>query len=134
MNTKANETDRDVLKRVMSEPSFEAVKRAAIRENRKRELGASLCAAMGATDEEVAEIEALASDHSVLHWPGILRIIQRMRNAEASADHAWQRVEAGDRRYESLERDYLAAQQSHRNNRNELKPTGTKRGQIGLVR
>jgi hypothetical protein len=87
------ETDKDVLKRIMAEPTFNAAKEAAIRENRKREFAASLSAAMGATDEEVAEIEALASARSVLHWPGILRIIQRMRNAEASADHAWQRVE-----------------------------------------
>ena len=102
MTKLATETDKEVLKRVMAEPTFAAVREAAIRENRQREFGASLSTAMGATDKEVAEIEALASERSVLHWAGIIRIIQRMRNAEASADEGWKRAEENAQEAEKL--------------------------------
>lgn len=36
MSGQANETDKEILKRVMSEPTFEAVKKAMLRENAKR--------------------------------------------------------------------------------------------------
>jgi hypothetical protein len=35
-----------------------------------------------ATDEEVDEIERLASSHTILHWPTLLRLINRLRRAE----------------------------------------------------
>lgn len=35
-----------------------------------------------ATDEEVAEIDALAKSRSVLHWPALIRTINRMKAAE----------------------------------------------------
>lgn len=37
-----------------------------------------------ASDDEVAEIERLASSNSVLHWAALLRLIARMRRAEAA--------------------------------------------------
>lgn len=37
MSSKTKETDKDVLRRIMSEPTFEAVKEAAKRENARRE-------------------------------------------------------------------------------------------------
>jgi hypothetical protein len=64
---------------------------------------------IGATDEEVAEIEALASSHTVLHWAALLRLIHRMRNAEASADYAWQRADVYDKRAQSFEPDLMKA-------------------------
>jgi hypothetical protein len=36
------------------------------------------------TDDEVSEIELLASKRSVLHWPALLKLIERMRKAEAA--------------------------------------------------
>lgn len=36
MSAKQSETDKEILKRVMSEPTFEKVREAAIRENAKR--------------------------------------------------------------------------------------------------
>jgi hypothetical protein len=35
-----------------------------------------------ATDAEVAEIERLARDHSVMHWPTLMRLINRLRMTE----------------------------------------------------
>lgn len=35
-----------------------------------------------ATDEEVAHLERLCNEHSVLHWPMLLRLINRLRKAE----------------------------------------------------
>ena len=64
---------------------------------------------IGATDEEVAEIEALASSRTVLHWATLLRLIHRMRNAEASADYAWQRADTYDKRAQSFEPDLMKA-------------------------
>lgn len=112
---KLKESDKEILKRIMSEPTFAKIRETAIAENQKRKESAGECLrnAMGATDEEVAEIESLAQSSSVLHWAGILRIIQRMRNAEASADHAWQRVEAGDKRAQSFEADMIEWQGHH---------------------
>ena len=36
-----------------------------------------------ATDEEVNNLEMLAREHSVMHWPELLRLINRLRQAEA---------------------------------------------------
>ena len=36
-----------------------------------------------ATDEEVNNLEKLAREHSVMHWPELLRLINRLRQAEA---------------------------------------------------
>lgn len=36
-----------------------------------------------ATDEEIKEIEILARSRGIFHWGGIVRIINRLRKAEA---------------------------------------------------
>jgi hypothetical protein len=41
-----------------------------------------------AFDAEIAEIRALAGSRSVMHWPGILRIINRLETAERERDEA----------------------------------------------
>jgi hypothetical protein len=50
----------------------------AIRNARPASLDANV-----ATDSEIEEVERLANEHSVLHWPLLLRLINRLRRAEA---------------------------------------------------
>jgi len=57
-----------------------------------------------ATDRECLEIEAMARTRKVLHWPELVRVINRMRHWQARAEAAERAVRLRDEQLATQEK------------------------------